>query len=126
MLQKHSHLNMRNMVKVFVADTTMKAMYSNLTSLASLAAILPVSTIECKQAFSAIKRFNTELRNRMKTSTFKYLMRISIEGPKLQCFDFQKAVELWVGMCNRRLPYDHTQAPLGSSQTESLVNHVCT
>lgn len=115
-LQKYSHMDMRSMVKVLVTDATVKGMYPNLTSLASIAAILPVSTAECERAFSAMKRIKTDLRNRMKTSTLDCLMRISIEGPELECFDYEKAADLWAGMRNRRLSIGSTS---GSSTSSS-------
>ena len=91
------------MVKLLVTDVTLRTMFPQLTKLASIAAILPVSTAECERAFSAMKRIKTKLRNQMKTSTLDCLMRISIEGPEIGDFNFEKAADFWGRMRNRRL-----------------------
>ena len=102
-IQTYSHLNMVQMVSAMVTDSNLKEMYPELTKLATIAAVVPVSTAACERAFSAMKRIKTELRNRMKTSTLDRLMRISIEGPPIDSFDFEKVADLWGGMRNRRL-----------------------
>ena len=43
----------------------------------------------------------TDLCNRLKTRTLECLMRISIEGPSREDFDFAKTAKMW--MKNRRL-----------------------
>ena len=53
-------------------------MYPQLAKLASIAALVPVSTAECERSFSTMNRVKTALRNRMKTSTFDSLMRIKV------------------------------------------------
>lgn len=103
MRRNYSHLTMRKMVKLLVTDVTLRTMFPQLTKLASIAAILPVSTAECERAFSAMKRIKTKLRNQMKTSTLDCLMRISIEGPEIGDFNFEKAADFWGRMRNRRL-----------------------
>ena len=50
-----------------------------------------------------MNRIKTDLRNRLKTVTLDNLMRISIEGPPLSDFNFEKAADIWGGMRNRRL-----------------------
>ena len=91
LIQSYSSLNMTQMVTAMVTDSNLKDMYPELTKLATIAAILPVSTASCERAFSAMKRIKTELRNRMKTSTLDQLMRISIEGPPMDSFNFEMA-----------------------------------
>ena len=103
MRHNYSHLTMRKMVKLLVTDVTHNTMFPQLTKLASIAAILPVSTAECERAFSAMKRIKTKLRNQMKTSTLDYLMRISFEGPEIGDFNFEKAADIRGRMWNRRL-----------------------
>ena len=112
MFLKYPDLCMCEMVKCLVTDATLKGMFPQLTKLASITAILPVSTAECERAFSTMKRVKTVLRNRMKTETLDYLMRISIEGRKMEDFNFEKAADLWGKMRNRRLS-------IGSSSSSS-------
>ena len=103
MRRNYSHLTMQKMVKLLDKDDTLRTMFPQLTKLASIAAILPVRTAECERAFSAMKRIKTKLRNQMKTSTLDCLMQISIEGPEIGDFNFEKAADFWERMRNRRL-----------------------
>jgi len=103
MRRHYSHLTMRKMVKLLVTDVTLNTMFPQLIKLASIAAILPVSTAECERAFSAMKHIKTKLRNQMKISTLDYLMQISIEGPEIGDFNFEKAADIRGRMWNRRL-----------------------
>ena len=74
-----------------------------MSRLASNALTIPVSTADCERGFSAVKQIKTDLRNRQKTETLDSLLRISVEGPDLDSFDFNKAATLWASQRNRRL-----------------------
>ena len=50
-----------------------------------------------------MKKTKTDLRNRLKTNTLDCLMRISLEGPGRDAFDFEKAARMWLDKKNRRL-----------------------
>ena len=50
-----------------------------------------------------MKRIRTDSRNRLLTETLNHLMRISIEGPSVNDFNFEPAVELWGAMRQRRI-----------------------
>ena len=91
------------MLKLLCTDRSLRDMFPQLIKLSTVAALVPVSTAECERAFSAMKRIKTELRNRLKSSTLDHLMRISIEGPPLSDFNFERAADIWGGMRNRRL-----------------------
>jgi len=81
-----------------------------LTMLAIIGALVPVSTAECERAFSSMNRIKTEIRNRLKTSTLDCLMRISIKGLPLAEFNFERAADIWAGMRNRRLSIGHSSS----------------
>ena len=96
--------SMREMLKHFVTDESLQLLYPNLTKIATIAAVIPVSTAECERSFSAIKRIKSVLRNRLKTTTLDCLMRISIEGPSITDFNFDRVANiLWQRMQNHRL-----------------------
>ena len=88
-VNKFSHLNLRQMTKLLRIDASLRDMYPQLAKLASIAALVPVSTAECERSFSTMNWVKTALRNRMKTSTLDSLTRISIEGPPLPQFNFE-------------------------------------
>ena len=46
-----------------------------------------------------MNRIKTDLRNRLKTSTLDCLMRISIEGPCIAQFNFERAVDIAGVVC---------------------------
>ena len=86
---------------MLVSDATLKDLFPQLSRLASIALILPVSTAECERCFSAMNRIKTNLRNRLQTSTLCQLITISVEGMPLEHFDFEKAASIW-GSTNKR------------------------
>ena len=79
------------MLRHLCTNSSLMDMFPNLSKLATIAALVPVSTAECERSFSAMNRIKTELRNRLKTTTLSCLMRISIEGPSVSDFDYERA-----------------------------------
>ena len=72
--ERFKEKSMREMISILTTDTSIQSLYPNLSKLASIAAIIPVSTAECERSFSAMKRIKTALRNRLKTTTLDCLM----------------------------------------------------
>ena len=50
-----------------------------------------------------MKRIKTGQRNRLKTKMLDNLMRISIEGPTVKCWDPYPTLRKWESMGNRRI-----------------------
>ena len=86
-----------------LASDKLQAVYPQLARIACLGLSIPFSTADCERAFSTMKRVKTPLRNRLKTTTLDCLLRISIEGPDLNDFDFELAVNKWSTIRNRRI-----------------------
>ena len=99
-----SNMSMRQMTNLLCTDTSLQDMYPHLSKLASIAALVPVSTAECERSFSTMNRVKTKLRNCMKMSTLDSLIRISVEGAPLSQFNFERAADIWAALRNRRLP----------------------
>jgi len=55
---------------------------------------IPVTSVECKRAFSLQNRIKTKLRNWMGEERVDLLMRISM-GPSVDCFEYKVAVRHW-------------------------------
>lgn len=68
MLIKNSYTSktMQQMFKLLCTDHSLRDMFPQLTKLATIGAIIPVSTAECERAFSSMNCIKGELRNRLK------------------------------------------------------------
>ena len=78
-------------------------LYPELSKLAHIGLVIPISTATCERGFSAMKRIKTDLRNRLTTRVLDCLMGISIDGPDLESFDFDRAATKWGSRRNRRI-----------------------
>jgi hypothetical protein len=63
-------------------------------NLASIGALILVSTAECERAFSSMNRIKTQLRKCLKI-TLELLLRISLGSPQLADFNFKRAADIW-------------------------------
>ena len=98
-----SHMSMPQMTNLLSTDPSLQDMYPQFSKLASIEALVPVSTADCEHSFSTMNQVKTKLRNRMTTSTLDSLIRISMEGPPLPQFNFERAADIWATLRNRRL-----------------------
>ena len=58
---------------------------------------------DVERTFSQLKIIKTRVRNRMLEKTLDSLLRIAIEGPKLEEFDAKRAVDIWAKKKKRRI-----------------------
>ena len=63
--------------------------------LAEIALVLPVSTAQAERAFSQQNLIKTKLRNSLKEEHLAALLRISLDGPDTDVFEFLDAVQQW-------------------------------
>ena len=103
MIQNCKRLSMKDILQTLSHNSTVKNMYPNLSTLATICQILPVTTVDCERGFSTMKRLKTRLCSVMKTVTLDSLMRINIEGADLEHYDFDRAVNSWGSKKNRRI-----------------------
>ena len=66
--------------------------FPNLLKLVQLALTLPLQTADVERGFSAQNLIKTAHRNRLEESALDNLMTISVEGPAVESFDFNRAV----------------------------------
>ena len=64
-----------------LSTTEIQAMFPNLTKLAAIGLVLPMSTVDCERGFSALSRIKTDLRNRLSSTILKNLMTVTVEAP---------------------------------------------
>lgn len=65
--------------------------------------VAPVSTADCERGFSKQNLIKTCLRNSMSIKALDNLMRIAIDGPPGDKFDFSLAFKRWAGQKSRRI-----------------------
>lgn len=65
--------------------------------------ILPLTTAPVERGFSKLNLIKTQLRSRIGPKCLNAAMVVSIEGPSLQDFNFEKALKTFKKAKNRRL-----------------------
>lgn len=93
----------KDMCQVLSANPTLACQYPNIASLYVRMVVIPVHTADCERAFSTLKRVKTRLRSTLTNTNLNHLLRIRIEGPAIDSFDFDKALMHWGSLRNRRL-----------------------
>ncbi|XP_049447599.1 uncharacterized protein LOC125898031 [Epinephelus fuscoguttatus] len=67
--------------------------YPCLSLLAGIALVIPVSSMNYERDFSTLNRVKTDLRNHLQGEHLAACLRISINGPDLEDFPYDKALE---------------------------------
>ena len=84
-------------------DPSFSSLYPTQSKQASITLTLPISTANCEKIFSTMNRIKTDPRNLLKTFTLDMLIHLSSEGPGLETFDFDAAVNVWAQKSKRRI-----------------------
>ena len=98
--KKHSEV-----IQYLCTSPTMLQLYPNISTMAQICRVIPIHSADVERTFSQLKLIKTNIRNRMIEKTLDALLRIAIEGPKLEDFPFRTAVSLWARKKNRRIRY---------------------
>ena len=104
-LPSYKEMSLQQVMKMVAKEGGLRDAFPQLSQLASIALILPMTTAEGERCFSTMKRVKTDLRNRMGEELLEHLMRISIEGPPLTQMNFESAVDVFAAMRARRLNF---------------------
>ena len=104
MILNCSSKTMTEMLQMLSAcGSALSTLYPNFSKLAQVCSLLPLSTVDCERAFSTMRRIKSRLRSQMNNSTLNNCIRISMEGPSLENFDFEKSLDTWSKLRNRRI-----------------------
>ena len=68
MFQNCKTMSLNGVLELLSTNRTIQSLYPNLSRLATICRILPVSTVDCERAFSTMKRIKTRLRSVMRTA----------------------------------------------------------
>ena len=85
-----------------VNDTT-ATLFPNMAKFARICRVILIQTADVERTFSQLKLIKTRNRNRMTERTLDSLLRIALEGPKVDKFPVTDAVELWTTVKSRRI-----------------------
>ena len=108
---------MADMLGRLLRDVTLRESFPNLSKLAAIALVLPVSSVECERAFSFMNRsvsgcylrslrphrIKTIPRNRMKNDLLNWPMILAIHVPDRKKFNYNAAVDYWAARWNHRV-----------------------
>ena len=104
MLSNYSKMLMKDVLTSLATQgSTISTAYPNLSKLAQICLVLPISTADCERGFSTMKKIKTRLRSMISNVTLNHCMRISMEGQPFDKFDFDTAVNSWSMLKNRRI-----------------------
>lgn len=87
---------------------TMSALFPLISDLLARLAVLPATSAQAERVFSTMKRIKTAQRNRLNTTTLDHLIRVSMEGPKVEEWDPLPALRLWESWGNRKIETSNT------------------
>jgi hypothetical protein len=76
--------------------------FKNLLLLIEVVLVIPVSSAVCERGFSCVKRIKSDWRSRLTTEMMNHLLTVSIEGPVLEDYNAERAVQLWYSGGQRR------------------------
>ena len=106
MLSNSTRMTMKEQLSsLALQNSTISTVYPNLSKLAHVQVFLalPISTADCERGFSTMKRIKTRLRSQMSNVTLNQCMRVSMEAPALDSFNFNTVMNSWSSLNNRRI-----------------------
>lgn len=99
-VRNSGHVHFSNVCKALLTEYS--EIFPEFATLASIAMILPVSSVPCERGFSCQNQIKTKGRNKLKEVCVNRLMTIRLEGPTLENFSPAYACELFRNQKERR------------------------
>ena len=103
----HKKSSLQQVLSALLSCTTIAtSFFPNLTKLAAILIVLPVTTATVERTFSSMKLIKTRLCNRMGESTLEHTMIICIEGPdRLSNETLEKVIDHYKHSKQRRISF---------------------
>ena len=76
--------------------------YAQALGLFDLILSMPATSMACERGFSHLKLIKSDRRTLMSEKTLSNSLMIKLEGPTIQEFNPDRAIELWFNKCERR------------------------
>ena len=91
----------QGMAKKLLTNSEMQEQYPQMLNLLQLALTVPVSSVDCERGFSKQNLIKTKIRAKLKTENVSTLMKMSVDTPEIDEFDFHRAFIIWCSIKDR-------------------------
>ena len=85
----------------------MQDQFPQMLKLLTIALIIPVSSVDCERGFSKQNLIKTKIRAKLKTENVSTLMKMSVDTPEMETFDFHRAFKEWCSIKDRVICRPH-------------------
>nr|XP_028596611.1 nucleolar complex protein 2 homolog isoform X3 [Podarcis muralis] len=89
------------------AESTASDSYINICKVLNFLQVLPLSTAECERGFNQLNLIKTDIWNSPLVATIDDLLMIQMNGPNLEVFNPENAINLWW----KNVAVEHTGRP---------------
>ena len=97
-----SHNDNKKTMKRLFSSAKCKKDFKNILLLIECVYTLPVSSAKCERTFSLMRRIKTNTRSSLGDTCLENTMRICLEGPDMEHFDFKDSIKRWKSKKVRR------------------------
>ena len=101
MSKNFSDLSIQGMAKKVLNPSEMQDQFPQMLKLLTIALTVPVSSVDCERGFSKQNLIKTKIRAKLKTENVSTLMKMSVDTPELDKFDFHRAFVIWCSIKDR-------------------------
>ena len=86
------------MAKKLLSSSEMQEQVPQMLKLLTLALTVPISSVDCERGFSKQNLIKTKIQAKLKTENVSTLMKMSVDTPQIEEFDFHKAFVVWCSL----------------------------
>ena len=107
MFQNFKDSSMQGMAKKLLCSNETQEQFTQMLKLLTIALTIPVSSVDCERGFSKQNLIKTKIRAILKTENVSTLMKMSVDTPELEKFDFHRAFVKWCSIKDRVICRPH-------------------
>ena len=101
MAKNFSTSSIQGMAKKLLESEEAQEQFPQTLTLMTLALTLPISSVDCERGFSKQNLIKTNIRGKLKTENVSTLMKMSLDTPEIEKFNFHRAFILWCATKDR-------------------------
>ena len=101
MSKNFSSSTIQGMAQKVLTSSEMQEQFPQILKLLTLALTVPASSVDCERGFSKQNLSKTKIRAKLKTINVSTLMKMSIDSPDMEHFDFHGAFVIWCSTKDR-------------------------